>query len=314
VRTDAAIAATVVLVASLTGCDGKPQQTTLTTATVSAGPTPTTGLRIADKAVTIKSRLAIGTEGEDALRLTLSSSETSCEQLRATYPGPPAPETGTRFDFWLNRPLEKTGSFGPWTFRSAVLVDGKGDRGLHTQAAQLDAVTSTEGRVTVKGLDLASLDGQRQVMWTGDLTAEQCPRVARKEQDRKQDKLTLTIAGKPMAIHGAVVAPKGDQHFLRLTRAPSDCDSVFTAGYDFYLDVVVKGDPPKLQFAALQGDIFPDDPSGSGGREDFVFETDGLLGGDETVAAKLAGKLDLRGYEVVFKGSVEAIRCAPFAK
>jgi len=255
--------------------------------------------------------MVLGTEGEGALRVIVSTAPLPCAYFTAAYPERPAYRAGSQLDFWLMQPVESDGKPGRWSFRSAYFVDVHGGRGLTTRAAMLDDVLVLGDTVTIKGLELALSDGRArsEMLWNGDLEAKDCGRVARKETSRPQQELTLTLAGAELAINGATVRPSGDQHFIRLTRAPHDCDSIFTEGYDMYIDLVVKGEPPKLQFASLNGDVFPESPSGSDGIEKLGFVIDGPLGGDGAVKISADGTLGLRGYQLGMKGSFEATRC-----
>jgi len=274
------------------------------------------GLSIADEPVKTEHRLAIGTEGESAWRITIATEKVTCEQLRKAYPGRPEGLSGTRIDFWVMQPMETDGSRGPWTFRSAYICDGDGERGLTARGAQLGGLTSNGERVAVEELELACQDKRDMVMWNGPLEARNCGRVPRKEEDRPQEDLTLTVAGQTIPIHGATVRPQGKNFHLRLTHAPHACSSVFTEGYDFYLDLAFAGGddeetPIELKFASLMGDVFPGDPAGSKGKEDFALKAKEPVVGTGEVEMKVKGKLDVGGFPVTFDGKVKALRCTP---
>jgi hypothetical protein len=276
------------------------------------------GLSIGDKPVKTETRLAIGTEGESAWRITVASEKVTCKQLVDAYPERPEGLKGTRVDFWVNQPIEPDGSRGPWTFRSAYIGDADGERGLRATGAGLEGLEAGLETITVKGLELACQDRKDMVMWNGSLKAKNCGRVAREEEDRPQEELTLSIAGEPMPIHGASVRPQGDNFHLRLTRAPHKCSSAFTEGYDFYLDVAFKGgtkedEPLKLQFASLMGDVFPGDPAGSKGKETFELSAEDVVTGTGDVEITLKGEIDVGGYPVKLDGKVSARRCTPVA-
>ena len=294
----------------LGGCD-EPKRQPLPEA-----PSIIEGLAIADKAAPTKHHLAIGTEGESAWRITVATEKVTCEQLREAYPGRPEGLSGTRVDFWINQPLEPDGSRGPWTFRSAYVCDGDGERGLTARGAQLDGVTVSDESVSLKGLELACQDRRDMIMWNGPLKADNCGRVPRNEEDHHQKELTLTIAGQTIPVHGATVRPQGKNFHLRLTRAPHQCSSVFTEGYDFYLDVVFSGGdekdaPIEVKFASLLGDVFPGDPAGSKGKEDFVLTAEEPVVGTGDVDMTIKGKLDVGGYPVTFDGKINPLRCTP---
>jgi hypothetical protein len=277
---------------------------------------PIEGLSIDDVAVETGAYLAIGTEGEQAWRVTLATADLSCEQLTKAYPERPEGLAGKRIDFWLMQPLLTDGQLGPWTFRSAYVMDPDGERGLTTRGAQLDDVVPTPDGITVKGLELACQDQRAMVMWHGDVQAKSCGRVARKEEGQAQEGLSLKIAGRSFAIRGATVRPQGKNFHLRLSRAPHSCNSIFTEGFDFYLDVVFsggdeEGEQPTLKFASLLGDIFPGDPAGSKGKEAFVLQTAEPVVGEGDVEMTLKGTLDVGGYPTSFDGKVKARRCTP---
>ncbi len=264
-----------------------------------------------DRPVKHTAALVTGTKGETALRLTLSTAPLSCESVAASFPGGAVVTGATLLDVWLMQPLEKDGAAGPWCLAGATLADAKGRRGLTAQGAQVGDVTVTGQDVHIRGLELAAVDGTtgQTVMWSGDLAATSCPKVARTEPDRPQDKLSLSVAGTKLPVHGATVHHNGKQHFLRLTRAPHDCATDVAEGFDFYLDLTMTGEPPTLQLGSLQGAIFPEFPSGSTGRESFSIKADGPLDGPGEVTLTVAGSLHLRGYPIKVNGEVLAIRC-----
>lgn len=307
--------ALIVLLTSASGCeDDKPPPPP-------PPETPKQGLSIDDVHQDHRALLVIGGEHESALRVTVSTDPLTCEQLKGPYPERPS-AAGARLDFSVAQPFAPDGSPAPWRVRNAVLNDARGPRGLMTRGAEVDDVRRSDGEVTFVGLELASQDGTKMVTWTGDLRAKDCGRASRKEPDRPQRDLQLTVAGKPLEIHGASLLPMGGKTFLRLTRGPHRCDSVFTDGYDFFLDLALAGEPPKVEFGALQGALFPEDPSGSKGREGFVVKVVEPAEEDAANAAKadagadgqfveveLDGTLDLGGFETKLKGKVSAGRC-----
>jgi len=294
-------------VVATTGCDDNPSNAQVASAPVK----PKHGLTIDDVHIATKAALVTGTEGESALRVTVSTDNLDCDAITGAYPERPASGSGKRLDFWLAQPLETDGSHGPWTFRSAFMTDADGGRGVVTRAAQLDDVIEMPDRVTVKGLEIAGQDHKALLGWQGPLVANNCGRVKRKEEARPQQGLKLSIAGQSFSIHGASVRPQAGQYFLRLTRAPHRCASVFTEGYDFYMDLALKGDPPKVQFAALLGDMFPGDPSGSKGKESFELKAAGRLDEVGDVTIDMSGTLDIGGYVTKVAGEVDARRCVP---
>ncbi len=294
------------------GCDAPGQQKAAAASASTARPTqPATGWSIDDQPVAHQAALAIGTKGETALRITLSTAPLSCDSLASGFPGGAMLTGATLLDVWLMQPLQADGSLGHWSIAGAQVADSKGRRGLTAQGAQVGELTVAGQDVHIKRLELALLDGTtgKTIMWTGDLTASHCPRVARDEADRPQAKLILSVAGRQLPVNGATLHPNGQQHFLRLTQAPHDCASDVAEGYDFYLDLTIEGEPPALKLASLQGAIFPSFPSGSTGRDGFKVEADGPLDGPGEVTLKLAGSLDLRGYQTKLTGEVSALRC-----
>jgi hypothetical protein len=290
----------------LCGCD-EPD----TKAAPSATPTPKDGLSIDDGHVQTRATLALGTKGETSWRITLATDAVSCEELARTYPGRPEKAPGTRVDFWLRRAMNPDGTFGDWSVRSSYITDGRGGRGMTTRGAMLESVAESKDMVKVTGLDLASSDGTRMVVYTGPVLAHKCERVAPEGQGEVQEELKVTIAGKPYPVRGATIRPVGKRHHLRLTRAPHGCDSVFTEGFDTYVDIALEGDPPKLAFASLQGDAFPDSPSGSKGKESFAVSAEESLDGRSPIDVELKGKLDLTGFAFTVEGKVNALRCQP---
>jgi hypothetical protein len=266
---------------------------------------------VADQPVAHQAVLAMGTKGETAIRVTLSTAPLSCEGLASGFPGGTVLSGAMVLDVWLMQPLEADGTLGHWSFAGAQWADSRGRRGLTAQGAQVGELTVTGKEVQISRLELALQDGTtgKSVMWTGDMTASQCPSVARREPDRPQDKLILSVADQRLPVHGATLHPNEKQHFLRLTRAPHDCASDVAEGFDFYLDLTLEGQPPALKLGSLQGAIFPSFPSGSAGRESFKVAADGPLDGPGEVTLELSGSLDLRGYQTKLAGQVTAIRC-----
>ena len=300
-------AAPLLLIAALAACDGKNKETTV----ASAKPAPKNGLLIGDVHLPTKTLLTVGTVGESALRVTAASDNVSCDDVASAYPDRPGGVSGVRVDFWLMQPLETDGTRGPWSFRSAYITDKDGGRGLITRGAQLDDLLEVGDSCSIKGLEFACQDRRDMIQWQGPLEAKNCGRIRRIEEPRPQADFKLTIAGQEFAVNGASVRPQAGQFFLRLTRAPHVCSSVFTEGYDFYLDIALKGDPPKVQFGALLGDIFPGDPSGSKGKETLKLEADGPLTGDTNIEISIDGTLDIGGFATTMKGKLDALRCTP---
>jgi hypothetical protein len=212
-------------------------------------------------------------------------------------------------DFWLVRPIEQDGQLGDWTFRSAYLEDEDGGRGLAAHAALLEGVRESNGKVRIQGLDVALGDGTRDILWDGDLEAENCGRVDRSEPDRPQKELDWRIADVPVEVHGVSLRPDGGRYVLRFSRAPHNCNTVFTEGYDVYLDLALDGEPPKVVLASLNGDQFPSTPSRSSGLDALRLELDGGLEGSGHLKGKIEGTVDLRGYKIKLGGAFEALRC-----
>ena len=312
-RVNCATAVGLLLLAATGGCEDKPDPFALP----SSQP-PKKGLVIADEEVATSAALAIGTEGETAWRVVVSTTPLSCQALRAAYPERPKAKGGKVLDFWLMQPLEADGKRGPWGFRSAFMTDTEGERGLTTRGAMLSDLSENGEHITIKGIDLACQDKQDMIMLSGDLAVESCGRVPRKEDAKEQPELKLEVAGQPLTIRGATVRPQGKDHILRLTRAPHRCSSVFTEGYDFYIDITFEGGtddtPTRLKFVSLLGDVFPGDPAGSKGKESFVLKPEqSVVGTVGDVPIVLEGKLEVGDYPVTFAGKVKAGRCTPVA-
>ena len=260
--------------------------------------------------------LAIGTQGERAWRISIATEALSCEDLVAAYPQRPTATNGEIFDFWLAQPLGNDGKPQHWSIRSAFVTDALGGRGLVTRGAMVDNVRDDGDGLALKGLELALQDrkkGKRLIGYTGNLKAKRCKRVSRKEATRPQTKLKLTIAQRPISVTGASIRPSGSNYILRLTREPHSCTSVFTQGYDWYLDITLSGTPPTMKFAALQGELFPETPTGSKGKDTFELKPAGAIDGRGPWKLKLDGQLDLTGYQVRLAGDLSALRCIPSA-
>jgi hypothetical protein len=285
----------------LAGCDDEKK--------VGYAPTATPvrlGMLSDDEPVRTEPALAIGTEGERSLRVAIPLRPLSCEALAKAYPKRPE---GEFIDLWLRRPLEADGTEGPWSVRSLYLQDHREGRGLITRGAMIDDVLALPDGHKLVGLELAAQDQKRLWTWTGDLVVKDCGRVPRPEPDHPQPELSISLSGQRIPIHGATLRPEAGKLYVRLTRAPHGCNTVFTEGYDFYLDFAFEGEPPRLAFAALQGDAFPADPSGSLGRESFVVESDAPLAGSGDLELTLRGKLELGSYPLVVAGKALVKRC-----
>lgn len=297
----------LILLALCGGCDAPGDKTAASAKPVE----PKDGLSIDDKHMEARSVLALGTEGETSWRITVASDAVSCESLKRTYPDRPETAPGTRVDFWLRRPMNPDGSFGDWGVRSAYITDEKGGRGMTTRGAMLESVVAGGESVKVAGLDLACSDGERLVQFTGAVLAKNCGRIPPKGEGSPQEELTVLIAGKRYPVVGATIRPVGKRFHLRLTRSPHVCESVFTEGFDSYVDIALEDNPPKIAFASLQGDAFPETPSGSKGKETFRVGSEEPLEGRSAIDVTLAGKLDLTGYKLEIDGKVVALRCNP---
>jgi hypothetical protein len=291
----------------LLGCDDKKVEPTAP----SAAPAPLKGLVLDDVPVETKALLAIGSSGESAFRVTASSDAIGCDALASAYPDRPPASGAIRFDFWIMQPLETDGSRGPWSFRSAFITDTEGGRGVVTRGAQVDDVMALPDMISIKGLEIACQDRRALINWIGPLQAKNCGRIKSPEADRPQADFQLSIAGTKFEVHGASVRPEAGQFYLRLTQTPHKCGSIFTEGYDFFLDIALQPEPLKVKFAALLGDIFPGDPSGSKGKDTLKFEADGPLLGEDVVTIDIDGTLDIGGYATTMKGKIEAQRCTP---
>jgi hypothetical protein len=298
----------VVLAAGLvlcTGCDGAKSHGG--DAPTAAPPAKPRGphLVIADADAPVESMLAVGTEGESAWRVTLGTGKLDCDALRAAYPG--RPNGGKQLDFWLSQPVGADGGRTAWAVRGLRFRDARGDRDVTTQGAMVDGVDARPDGLAVAGLELAAREGDRMVGYSGDAAVKTCGRVPRPEPDRPQPELTLEVAGERIAVRGATLRHEGPRRVLRLTRAPHACETIFPEGYDFVVDLVVGGTPerPKLEVASLQGELFPEDPSGAV----VDFEVSSTLDAPGEVELVLRGKLDLRGWPVRLDGKVRALRC-----
>ncbi len=297
----------LLLLLGLSGCDEERAPP------VPAPSPPKEGLSIDDARVPVRATLAVGTEGETSWRVTLSTEPLGCEALAATYPERAEQTPGTRVDVWVARPMQTDGSLGEWIVRSAHIIDEHGGRGMTTRAAMLEQVSESRDAVKLHELELACTDGSRLVAFTGPVLAKRCERV-RLPIEPRQQALAATLAGKPFPIAGATLRMVGKHHHLRLSRLPHRCDTVVTEGFDAYLELALEaGDPPRVAFASLNGDAFPDTPSGSTGKDTFRVVTDGAFTGTAELELELAlaGSLDVGGYAVSLEGKVRALRCPP---
>ncbi len=273
-------------------------------------PATVDGLSVEDRHLQTRAVLALGTRGESSWRITLATDALSCSALLDAYPDRPPTAPGTRVDFWVRRAMTPGGKLEPWSIRSTFITDEGGGRGMMTRGAMLEAVAESAANVRVVGVDLAATDGGRRVAVTGALLAKNCGRVTLLDDAMPQPDLSVSLMGNAYPVRGATIRAIGKRFHLRLSRAPHRCGSVFTEGFDSYIDLALDDtDPPTLVFASLQGDAFPDSPSGSKGKETFVVETAKPLSGTTTTEVKLSGKLDLTGYTLAVEGKVNALRC-----
>ena len=259
--------------------------------------------------------LAIGSEMESSIRVSIGTggdaAKLDCAALVAAYPKRPALAKGTLIDFWAVHPLEADGQHAPWAVRSSYITDERGGRGGVTRGGLMKDLAASASSIDLTTLELAIQDPQNPVgltTWQGDMQVENCGRVKRKTRARPQEKLTLTISGKRFAIHGATLRDEAKKRYLQLTRSPHACAETPTEGYDLVLDLAFSSnDPPKVAFASLQGDLFPESPAGSDGKEAFQIAMSGKRGDDEII--KLDGTLKLHGFTLSLKGEVTPVRC-----
>lgn len=274
-------------------------------------PTPAprpTGLTLGDKHSEAR-LLAVGTEMETSIRVSIgaggAAAKIDCEALTAAYPSRPAVASGTLIDFWAIHPMEPDGQQAPWTVRSAFISDEQGGRGVITRGGLMKGLTETESTVDISELELAIQDPRFPMQlanWQGDAHVDNCGRVKRSEPSHPQEGLALTISGRNFAVNGATLRDEANKHYLRLTRAPHTCGTTPTDGYDFFLDLAFSREPPKIAFASLQGDLFPESPAGSEGKDTFHIAVDKDV-------VKLDGTLKLHGFTLTLKGDVKPQRC-----
>jgi len=310
-RSEVALRAVGLLVIVIAlACSRRGEPVPSASASSASAPVPPRGFRIDGEPFAPAAILATGTEGEASWRLTVAPKPMTCDDLAASYPEHPK-EDGA-LDFWLVEPVGRGGSREPWAYRSGHELTASGARSLVARGAMLDGVTVNEDRIAVKGLELSLQTrgpNPRLYQHDGDLIARRCPRVRRPEAAHPQPKLTLTLDGESVAIRGATLRDEGGKVYLRLTRAPHRCDSVFTEGFDFYLDLALVGSPLKVSHVALLGGAFPESATGSKGKETFVVDAPALGAAPRDVTMRVDGTLDAGGYAVAMKGEVVATRC-----
>ncbi len=270
---------------------------------------PASGLRIGGQAVPLAAALALGTAGQTAVRLSFATEALSCDALRAEYPGRPERWSAQRIDLWFSQPWQPDGSVGPWSYASGFFVDASRDRALVARGAYVSDFSVQGGSLLARGLDLAMQAGRQEIYLSGDVELGHCGRLQRPEPARPQTELELWIAEKRVSVSGASFRLEAGKRFLRLTEVPHDCASIVTEGYDVVVDLAIGGEPVALEFAALRGDLFPDTPAGSQGKESFELALDGPLDGTGPLGATLRGQLDVAGYALRLDGKLEATRC-----
>lgn len=259
--------------------------------------------------------LATGTEGESSWRITVSRTPLSCAELRASYPDHPKGDRA--LDVWLTPPLGTDGVPEPWSYRSGHELTEGGARSLVARGAMLEGLVETPTTVVARALELSLQTrgtNPRLYQHEGELVATRCERVPRSEVAKPQPKFALTIAGTPVVVRGATLRDEGGKTYLRLTRAAHRCDSVFTEGYDFYLDLLLVGSPAKLGLVALLGGAFPESAAGSKGKDAFALDAPKLEGEGRDVPMRLDGTIDAGGYVVAMKGELTATRCVAAPK
>jgi len=301
---------------ALGGCDRKPSSSDSNATTTAAGkPASSEGWRSDGERFEPLGLYAVGTEGETSWRITVARQPTDCAAIRAAYPE--HTRAAGSLDLWFARPLGTDGAPEAWGVRGGFVTASSGGRGLVARGAMVEDVTEAGGTVRANGVELALQEhGQdgHLFQFEGELRAENCGRVARSEPKREQPKLTLRIANRTVVIQGASVRPEGGRRYLRLTRAPHRCDSAFTEGFDFYVDLALEGDPPKLALVALLGDVYPESATGSKGKDTFVVRASNWSEPKGDLRIELEGSLDAGGYAVSIHGEVNALRCTPAAR
>ena len=301
-------------IAMLSACDrpasGEAAKTTTAISTTSAS--DTSGFRLDGERFEPAGIFAIGTEGESSWRITVTRTPSDCASLRSRYPEHPV--SAGSLDLWLAQRRGLAEERDAWSVRGGFVNGVAGGRALITRGAMVEGVRANETVVAIKGLELALQEhGQaaRLYQFDGDLLATNCGRVSRPEANRPQTKLNLRIDGVPVVIRGASVRPEGNRHYLRLTRAPHRCDSAVTEGYDFYVELALTGDPPRVALVALIGETFPESATGSKGSETFNVQAKNWRAETGNVVLTLNGTLDAGGTAVAFEGELDALRCTP---
>ena len=299
------------LILAGSGCDGpKTDKTATAGASASAASRPSSPWTVGDQPVKHVAALVTGTQGETALRLTLSTAPLSCDSLAASFPGGAVVTNATLLDIWLTQPLEKSGQPGPWSLAGALLTDGKGRRGLTTQGAQVAELSITGQDVHIRGLDLAALDGAtgRTVMWSGDLAASLCPKIARQEADRPQDKLELSVAGTKLPIHGATVIKTSAGVVLRLSTEPHTC-SAGPVGTDLAIALTLNEAREAVTAVELSGYVLPGVRRAA--AEDLGIAARSTTDPEGKPEVQLSGKAAVRGYDLELNGTARPRACPP---
>jgi len=154
----------------------------------------------------------------------------------------------------------------------------------------------------------------RRLVVKGPFSAQGCGTFDDKDAPKKrpQKKLTLKVAGKPIAILAALVEPTTfpePGHELLLSTAPASCDQgPSEADLTLKLNVAEAG---RVQYAYVAGNVLSSqlNASPSADGPTLVAQPDGSLEGEGEVTIALKGELDVLGYPVVAEGEVTALRC-----
>ncbi|HEU0037561.1 MAG TPA: hypothetical protein VFQ53_43420 [Kofleriaceae bacterium] len=173
----------------------------------------------------------------------------------------------------------------------------------YDQPVKLTGSTDKDGRAVIELPAIADVIGKKTFAMQGALTATGCgdqpDTGAGVPKASHVSAATLTIAGKSLELHGAIL--RGSD--VVLSTGPKDCSPVTP-----FAQVIVSVRGGRWELA---GTWIPKPITASDGMKDVKFRVgaSGTSADGPTAALELSGSGTLGGYPLVFSGKLEALDC-----
>jgi hypothetical protein len=293
------------------GCDDAPSPSPSPADASASAPAhrgiPGLDVTIDDRALPVRSLLAYS-RGGIALQLVLSTHPIGCGQLdpRGTLELPGE----LVFDLTL-APLLGVDGKSEWAVVRAryggVTREGKLGTAVVSAFDPREQVEARlEASVKVPAAPAVGVKRAHSLLLSGRIEAEGCGlRPYRSDAKvRPQKDLSLEIAGKAVAVHGASLRRRNEGVELLLTSEPHGC-SAGALGADVAVTLQIDGEQVKrLGIGGYRLPARSGPPNGALGAR-----LASPLDGAEVVGVEVAGVTEVGGYRVTLDGPVDAIVC-----